>query len=111
MCVFCKIIAGEIPSDKVYEDEDMVIIRDLHPQAKIHLLMIPKEHYANVREMDEKRSLVLARMLRTFSGLADGLGLKNGFRLVCNTGADGRQTVEHLHVHVLGGEPLNDRMA
>lgn len=111
MCIFCKIIAGEIPSDKVYEDDDMIIIRDINPQAKIHYLMIPKQHFANIIEMTDEQSLIVARMLKTLSGLVDGLGLSGGFRLVSNKGKDACQSVEHLHIHILGGEQLADKMA
>lgn len=111
MCIFCKIIAGEIPSDKVYEDDDMIIIKDINPQAKIHYLMIPKQHFANIIEMTDEQSLIVARMLKTLSGLVDKLGLSGGFRLVSNKGKDACQSVEHLHIHILGGEQLADKMA
>ena len=104
MCIFCKIISGEIPSQKVYEDDDMIIIKDINPQAKIHYLMIPKEHFANIIDMTEKQAATLARMLKTLSAMVDKLGLSGGFRLVSNKGADACQSVEHLHVHILGGE-------
>ncbi len=110
MCIFCKIIAGEIPSERVYEDDDMIIIRDINPQAKIHYLMIPKQHFANISEMTDEQSLIVARMLKTLGGMADKLGLEGGFRIVSNKGADACQSVEHLHIHVLGGEKLNDKM-
>lgn len=111
MCVFCKIIAGEIPSTKVYEDDDMIIIKDINPQASIHYLMIPKEHFRDVTEMNEKQAATLSRMLLTFGKMADDLGLKNGFRLVSNKGEDGCQSVGHLHIHILGGEKLSENMA
>lgn len=110
MCIFCKIISGEIPSQKVYEDDDMIIIKDINPQAKIHYLMIPKEHFANIIDMTEKQAATLARMLKTLSAMVDKLGLSGGFRLVSNKGADACQSVEHLHVHILGGEQLNEKM-
>ena len=111
MCVFCDIIAGKIPSDTVYEDEDMKIIKDLHPQAKIHLLLLPKEHYANIIEMSAEQAATLAKCIKKLSGMTDELGLTDGFRLVSNKGQNGCQSVEHLHIHVLGGEQLADRMA
>ena len=109
-CLFCKIIAGEIPSAKVYEDEDMIIIKDLNPQAPVHLLLIPKEHYANIVEMSDAQAQTLAKCLKKLSTLTDKLGLQNGFRLVSNKGEDGCQSVGHLHIHILGGRKLSDTM-
>ena len=85
-CIFCKIVKGDIPSTKVYEDDDMIIIKDLNPQAPVHLLLIPKEHYANIIEMTDSQSQTLARCLKKLSTLTDELGLQKGFRLVSNKG-------------------------
>lgn len=109
-CIFCKIVKGDIPSAKVYEDEDMIIIKDLNPQAPVHLLLIPKEHYANIVEMSDAQAQTLAKCLKKLSTLTDKLGLKNGFRLVSNKGEDGCQSVGHLHIHILGGRKLSDTM-
>ena len=109
-CIFCKIVKGDIPSTKVYEDDDMIIIKDLNPQAPVHLLLIPKEHYANIMEMTDSQSQTLARCLKKLSTLTDELGLQNGFRLVSNKGEDGCQSVGHLHIHILGGGKLSDTM-
>lgn len=109
-CVFCKIVAGIFGSDKAYEDDDMIIIKDLHPQAKIHYLLIPKKHYANIIEMTDDDAQTLARCIKKLSGLVDRLGLQGGFRLISNKGADACQSVEHLHIHILGGEQLADKM-
>lgn len=109
-CIFCKIANGEIPSTKLYEDDDMVIIKDLNPQAPIHLLLIPKEHYANIIEMSDAQAQTLAKCIKKLSALTDQLGLQNGFRLVSNKGADGCQSVGHLHIHILGGTKLSDTM-
>ena len=109
-CIFCKIANGEIPSTKLYEDDDMVIIKDLNPQAPIHLLLIPKEHYANIIEMSDAQAQTLAKCVKKLSALTDQLGLQNGFRLVSNKGTDGCQSVEHLHIHILGGCKLSDLM-
>lgn len=109
-CIFCKIVKGDIPSEKVYEDEDMIIIKDLNPQAPVHLLLIPKEHYANIVEMSDAQAQTLAKCLKKLSTLTDKLGLQNGFRLVSNKGEDGCQSVGHLHIHILGGTKLSDTM-
>lgn len=109
-CIFCKIVKGDIPSAKVYEDEDMIIIKDLNPQAPVHLLLIPKEHYANIVEMSDAQAQTLAKCLKKLSTLTDKLGLQNGFRLVSNKGEDGCQSVGHLHIHILGGMKLSDTM-
>ena len=110
-CIFCKIIKGEIPSTKVYEDEDMLIIRDIAPQAPVHLLLLPKTHYANIIEMSDEEAVTLARCLKKLSAMTDELELSGGFRLVSNKGADACQSVGHLHIHILGGKQLDDRMA
>lgn len=109
-CIFCKIVKRDIPSAKVYEDEDMIIIKDLNPQAPVHLLLIPKEHYANIVEMSDAQAQTLAKCLKKLSTLTDKLGLQNGFRLVSNKGEDGCQSVGHLHIHILGGRKLSDTM-
>lgn len=110
-CLFCKIIKGEIPSTKIYEDEDMLIIKDIAPQAEIHYLLLPKEHFANIVEMTDKQAATLAKCIKKLSTMVDELGLSNGFRLVSNKGEDACQSVEHLHIHILGGQQLADKMA
>lgn len=109
-CIFCKIIKGEIPSTKVYEDDDMVIIKDIAPQAPIHLLLLPKQHFANIIEMTDEQAQILGRCLKKLSTLVDELGLKDGFRLISNKGAHACQSVEHLHIHILGGAQLTEKM-
>lgn len=109
-CIFCKIANGEIPSTKLYEDDDMVIIKDLNPQAPVHLLLIPKKHYANIIEMSDDDAQTLAKCVKKLSTITNELGLENGFRLVSNKGEDGCQSVNHLHIHVLGGKKLDDKM-
>ncbi len=109
-CIFCKIIKGEIPSTKLYEDDDMLIIKDVNPQAPIHYLLLPKEHYANIVEMSDKQAQTLAECVKKLSTLIDELGLQDGFRLVSNKGKNACQSVEHLHIHILGGKQLDDRM-
>lgn len=110
MCVFCKIIKGEIPSDKVYENDKILILRDIEPQCKLHYLMIPKEHFADITEMSEKQAHDLADGFMTLASLTEELGLSEGFRLVSNKGENGCQSVGHLHIHILGGEKLNTKM-
>lgn len=105
-CVFCKIVEGEIPSAKVYEDEEIVIFKDIEPKAKIHLLCVPKEHFAYLSEMNEARAALLGRTLAKIGALKSTLGLSEGYRLVVNQGENAGQTVHHLHIHILGGETL-----
>lgn len=105
-CIFCKIIAGEIPGAKLYEDEEMLIFKDVAPKAKIHLLCVPKEHFAHLDEADGRRAALLGRMLEKIGKLEDELGLSDGYRLVVNQGENAGQTVPHLHIHILGGETL-----
>lgn len=108
-CIFCKIIAGEIPAGKVYEDEEMLVFKDIEPQAKVHLLAVPKEHFKLLSELDLNRAALLGRMLSKIPAIAAENGCKNGYRLIINQGDDSGQTVHHLHIHILGGEslPLN----
>ena len=110
-CLFCKIIKGEIPSTKIYEDYDMLIIKDIAPQAEIHYLLLPKEHFANIVEMTDNQAVILAKCIKKLSTMVDELGLSGGFRLVSNKGKDACQSVEHLHIHILGGQQLADKMA
>ncbi len=110
-CIFCKIANGVIPSKKFYEDEEMVIIADINPQAEKHYLLLPKRHYANIIEMSEEEAVILGKCLKKLSLLVDELGLQDGFRLVSNKGANACQSVEHLHIHIMGGNQLADKMA
>ena len=105
-CVFCKIIKGQIPSTKVYEDEKMLVFKDIEPKAKVHLLAIPKDHFKLLSEMDESRAQTLSYMLAKIPQIAAQNGCANGYRLVINQGDDAGQTVFHLHIHILGGENL-----
>ena len=105
-CIFCKIAAGEIPSAKVYEDDEIVIFKDIEPKAKIHLLCVAKEHFAYLSELDDRRAALLGRTLKKIGELKNTLGLSEGYRLVINQGANAGQTVFHLHIHILGGETL-----
>jgi histidine triad (HIT) family protein len=109
-CIFCKIINNQIPAAKRYEDDECIIIDDISPQAEKHYLLIPKQHYANVLQMSEEQAATLGKCLKKVASLVDELGLKNGFRLAQNNGSDACQTVNHLHVHILGGAQLLSKM-
>ena len=95
-CIFCKIVAGEIPSAKAYEDEEIVIFKDIEPKAKIHLLCVPKEHFALIEEADERRAALLGRTLKKIGELRKTLGLEEGYRLVINQGENAGQTVHQI---------------
>lgn len=110
-CLFCKIIAGEIPSTKVYEDEYVYAFRDINPQAPVHILVLPKEHISCADEINADNSALVAKCFEAIAVIAAAEGLKNGYRVVNNCGDDGGQTVKHLHFHVLGGKKLNEGMA
>ncbi len=109
-CIFCKIAAGEIPSNKVYEDEICVAFYDLNPMAKVHVLMIPKEHIASAACITPDNSGNIAHIFEVIPKVAAQLGLADGFRVVTNSGAHGCQSVQHLHFHILGGQQLDGKM-
>lgn len=102
-CLFCKIINGEIPSDKVYEDDTVFAFRDIAPQAPTHILIIPKEHIKSAAEIDESNSAVVAHIFEVAAKIAKQEGLDDGFRIVNNCGDIAGQTVKHLHFHLMGG--------
>ena len=110
-CLFCKIIAGEIPSTKVYEDETVLAFRDINPQAPTHILVIPKTHIDSVAEVDTDNSYVIAHIFEVIPAIAEAEGLKNGYRVISNCGPDAGQSVQHLHFHILGGKQLSLEMA
>lgn len=105
-CIFCKIIAGDIPSSSVYEDEQLFVFRDINPKANVHLLVIPKIHIESLENLSEQHQALIAHMMLQLPELARSQGLKNGFRTIINTGPDGGQEVGHLHIHLLGGKDL-----
>ena len=111
MCIFCKIIAGEIPSNKVYEDETVFAFRDINPQAPVHILVVPKTHIGSVAEINVDNSAVIAHIFEVIPQIAQAEGLANGYRVVSNCGSDARQSVQHLHFHILGGRELTEQMA
>jgi histidine triad (HIT) family protein len=102
-CIFCKIIAGQIPARTVYEDDEFLAFHDIHPWAPVHILVIPKQHIASMAEVGPEHAALLGRMMALSPRLMRELGVTNGFRHVINTGRDGGQEVPHLHLHVMGG--------
>ena len=106
-CIFCRIIKGEIPSAKVYEDDKMYVFKDIEPKAKVHLLAIPKTHFKLLDEAGKEELDVLGHMLSKIPQIAKENGCEGGYRLIVNQGDDAGQTVFHLHIHILGGEKLN----
>ena len=110
-CLFCKIVKGDIPSTKVYEDELVLAFRDIAPQAPTHILVIPKQHIGSVAEITAENSTVVAHIFETIAKVAAAEGLEKGYRVVSNCGEHGCQSVKHLHFHILGGKRLNDQMA
>ena len=110
-CLFCKIIAGSIPSTKVYEDETVFAFRDIAPPAPTHILVIPKAHMASVNDITAENSAVVSHIFEVIPQIAKAEGLDGGYRVVSNCGADAGQTVHHLHFHILGGKTLSLEMA
>ena len=111
-CLFCKIIAGDIPSAKVYEDEHVFAFRDINPQAPVHVLIVPKKHMANILELAGDGAGIADAVVNAVKVIAEQEGIaESGFRVITNCGRDGAQTVEHLHFHLLGGAALTEKMA
>ena len=110
-CLFCRIVAGEIPSTKVYEDETVFAFRDIAPQAPTHILVIPKTHISGCNDVNEENSSVVAHIFEVIPKIAQAENLIGGYRVVSNCGADAGQTVPHLHFHILGGKTLALEMA
>jgi histidine triad (HIT) family protein len=110
-CIFCRIIGGEIPADVVFQDKDSIAIRDIHPQAPKHILVIPKSHIASIADATDKHKDLLGHLLLIAKIVAEKEGISSrGYRLTINCGSDGGQIVPHLHIHLLGGRKLNDLM-
>ena len=109
-CLFCKIIAGEIPSSKVYEDQYVYAFRDINPQAPVHILVVPKAHIASADEISGENSVYIAKIFEAIPAIAKAAGLTNGYRVITNCGEDACQTVKHLHFHVMGGKKLPENM-
>ncbi|MDR3262735.1 MAG: histidine triad nucleotide-binding protein [Clostridiales bacterium] len=105
-CIFCKIIGGVIPSERLYEDDKMIIIKDIAPKAETHLLMIPKKHYSDITGLDVTTASELGECLLKLQEISRKLGFSDGFRLIINKGEKAGQTVFHLHIHILAGDNL-----
>ena len=105
-CLFCKIVAGEIPSAKVLENTDFLAFRDIDPKAPVHVLVIPKKHFEDIAELSKSDNVLAAGLMKFATEVAEIEKLENGFRIVLNTGQEGGQSVQHVHAHVLGGRSL-----
>lgn len=109
-CLFCKIVKGEIPSSKVYEDDTVYAFRDINPQAPVHVLVIPKQHICCTNAVNEENASVVADIFTAIPKIAASEGLDGGYRVITNCGEDACQTVKHLHFHILGGKKLPENM-
>ena len=105
-CLFCKIAQGTIPAEMVYEDDQVMVFKDIYPKADVHLLVVPRLHIASLNELNSEHDALMAHMLRLLPTLAREQGLDNGFRTIVNTGPGGGQEIYHLHIHLLGGGSL-----
>lgn len=110
-CLFCSIIKGDIPSTKVYEDDNVLAFKDINPNAPVHILVIPKTHITSVDCVNSDNIDAVAKVLLAIPTVAKTIGLENGYRVITNVGEDGGQTVKHLHFHILGGEKLPVKLA
>lgn len=110
-CLFCKIIKGEIPSTKVFENEYLYAFRDINPQAPVHILAVPKNHIESVDKINAENSVFIAKIFEAIPEIAKSEDLGNGYRVVSNCGDNACQSVKHLHFHIIGGEKLSDKMA
>ena len=110
-CIFCKIVKGDIPSSKVYEDDKMLAFNDINPMAPVHVLVVPKCHIESLDKVDASNSDVIKAIFEKIPEIAKAAGVTNGYRLISNCGADACQSVKHLHFHILGGKQLPENMA
>lgn len=110
-CLFCKIISGEIPSAKIYEDQNVYAFKDINPNAKVHVLVVPKKHIESIDKVDEENISDVSEVIKAIPKIASICGLTNGYRVITNVGNDGGQSVKHLHFHILGGEKLPVKLA
>lgn len=109
-CIFCKIVKGEIPSNKAYEDENILAFHDIAPQAPVHVIVIPKAHIQSANEITAENSDVIAKIFEAIPKIAADCGLINGYRIITNIGDDGCQSVKHIHFHILGGKKLAESL-
>lgn len=110
-CIFCKIVNEEIPSNKVYEDENVLAFKDLNPQMPVHILVIPKKHIESIIDLKEEDETLVGKIFTAINKITNNIGIdKNGFRVISNCGEDAGQTVKHLHFHILAGEKMNERI-
>ena len=109
-CIFCKILNGEIPSKKVYENEFVYAFHDINPMAPVHVIVIPKEHIESANSIDETNSINVAKVFEAIPHVAKELGLDDGYRVITNIGENGGQTVKHIHFHILGGTKLAGKL-
>ena len=109
-CLFCSIVAGEVPSNKVYEDDRILAFRDISPQAPVHILIIPKQHIAGADQITAENSAVVAHIFEVAAELARKEGLSDGYRILTNVGEHGTQSVKHLHFHLVGGRQLSAQL-
>lgn len=109
-CIFCKIVGGEIPSSKVYDDEYVCAFKDLNPQMPVHVLVVPKIHIASAADIDGSNSVYVAKIFEAIPKIVAASGLVNGFRVITNCGPDACQSVKHLHFHLLGGGQMSENM-
>jgi histidine triad (HIT) family protein len=105
-CLFCKIVEGEIPGEIVYQDDKLLVFKDIYPKAETHLLLIPKEHYTDLIDIAEKKPQTLSYMMQNIPAIAKKLNLNNGFRTIINTGKGSGQIIFHLHAHIMAGNNL-----
>ena len=110
-CIFCKIIAGDIPSGKVFENDHVFAFCDINPQAPVHILVVPKAHIASADEINAENSVYVTKIFEAIPEIAKSAGLTGGYRIVSNCGEDACQTVKHLHFHILGGKKMPEEMA
>jgi histidine triad (HIT) family protein len=110
-CLFCQIICGELPSDVLYQDEEVIAFRDINPQAPVHILIVPKRHIPSLAELAEGEMSLIGHMVNVANRLAQAEGIsEKGYRLVLNCGAEGGQLIPHLHMHLIGGGKLSGKM-
>ena len=109
-CIFCGIINGDIPSNKVYEDEKILAFKDISPMAKVHVVVIPKEHIESADEINQSNSYLISHIFEQIPNIAKQAGITNGYRIVSNCGPDADQSVKHIHFHILGGEKLSAKL-